>query len=188
MAEQPNTEGERDGSCVLLSRAEERAAAALDAQKTRSQIQKRGHRGILMMDQDSKMETVTTLKAAYVPPRSPGVRLRGVRGELLEKHITEMIREKVQAELNPTELSLETDYCSTTQKDFGVEGFVPLIPETTQVHDYKTDQAVTFWSENCQRIQGATAVQNLKAPFRKSTLFSTPISERLDDIQLPPDN
>ncbi|XP_031711500.1 sperm-associated antigen 8 isoform X2 [Anarrhichthys ocellatus] len=165
-----------------------RAAAALAAQKTRSQIQKHGRRGILMMDQESKMETVTTMKAAFVPPKSLGVRLRGARGELLEKHITEMIREKVHAELNPTDPSLETDYCSTTQKDFCVEGFVPHIPETTQVHDYKTDQAVSFWSENCHRIQGATAVQNLKAPFRKSTLFSTPIGERLDEIELPPDN
>lgn len=36
--------------------------------------------------------------------------------------------------------------------------------------------------------QGVTAVQNPKAPFRRSALFSTPISERLDEIELPPDN
>lgn len=30
------------------------------------------------MDQDSKMETVTTLRASYVPPKGPGVRLRGM--------------------------------------------------------------------------------------------------------------
>ncbi|XP_042369547.1 sperm-associated antigen 8-like [Plectropomus leopardus] len=82
----------------------------------------------------------------------------------------------------------KTDFCSTTQRDFCVEGFVPLTPETTQVHDYKSDQAITFWSENCQRVQGVTGVRNLKAPFKKSALFSTPISERLDEIELPPDN
>lgn len=36
--------------------------------------------------------------------------------------------------------------------------------------------------------QGVTAIQTLKAPFRKSALFSTPIRERLDEIDLPPDN
>ncbi|XP_040013782.1 sperm associated antigen 8 isoform X2 [Xiphias gladius] len=178
--------GQKAGKCLLDNWAEERAVAALDNEETKTQIQRHGHRGILTMDHESKMETVTTLKAAYVPPKSPGVRLQGIRGELFEKHITQMIRGKVHAELNPP--PPKTDLCSTTQRDFCVEGFVPLTPETTQVHDYKTDQAVTFWSENYQRIQGVTAVQTLKAPFRKSALFSTPIGERLDEIEPPPDN
>ncbi|XP_070781212.1 sperm-associated antigen 8 [Enoplosus armatus] len=138
------------------------------------------------MDQESKMETVTTLKAAYVPPKSQGVRLRGIRSELFERHIAQVIRGEVHAERNPP--TPKTDFCSTTQTDFCVQGFVPLTPETTQVNDYKTDQAVTFWSENCQRIQGVTAVQTLRAPFRKSAQFSTPISERMDEIEHPSDN
>ncbi|XP_056288064.1 sperm associated antigen 8 [Pseudoliparis swirei] len=187
MAEQPNTAPGRVGGCMLHNWAEERAVAALDTPETRSQIRKYGHRGILTTDWESKMERVTTLKATYVTPKSPGVRLRGVRGELLEKQLADTIREKIHAELNPP--SPETDFCSTTQKDFGVEGFVPLAPETTQVHDYKSDQAVTFWSENRQRVQGVTGVQNPKASFRKSALFSTPIGERLDETEeLPPDN
>lgn len=36
--------------------------------------------------------------------------------------------------------------------------------------------------------QGVTAIKSLKTPFRKSAFFSTPISERLDEIDLPPDN
>lgn len=40
-------------------------------------------------------------------------------------------RDKVQAELNPP--TPTTDFGSTTQKDFCVEGFVPLTPKTTQV-------------------------------------------------------
>ncbi|XP_028458170.1 sperm-associated antigen 8 [Perca flavescens] len=186
MTEQPTTVDNNVGKCMLHNWAEERAVAALDIQQTRTEIQKRGHRGILTMDQESKMETVSTLKATYIPPKSPGVRLRGIRGELLEKHIAQMIREKVHAELKPP--SPKTDFCSTTQKDFCVEGFVHFTPQTTQVHDYKTDQAVTFWSENCQQIQGVTAVKTLKVPFRKWAQFSTPISERLDEIELPPDN
>ncbi|XP_070707117.1 sperm-associated antigen 8 [Pempheris klunzingeri] len=163
-----------------------RAVAALDNEQTRTQIQRHGHRGLLTMDHESKMETVTTLRGAYILPKSPGVRLRGIRGELLEKHFAQTISEEIRAERNQP--SPKTDFSSTTQRDFCVEGFVPLTPETAQVHDYKTDQAVTFWSENCQRIQGVTAVQTLKAPFRKSAMFSTPIGEQLDEMELPPDN
>ncbi|KAK5851710.1 hypothetical protein PBY51_023243 [Eleginops maclovinus] len=187
MTEKPDTTVEKKvGKCMLHNWVEERAMEDVDAQETRTQIQKHGHKGIFTMDQESKMESVTTLRADFVPPKGPGVRLRGIRGELLEKHIAQMIREKVTAERNRP--SPKTDFCSTTQKDFCAQGFVPLTPETTQVHDYKADQAITFWSENCQRIQGATAVQTVKAPFRKSALFSTPISERLDEVELPPDN
>ncbi|TNN36684.1 Sperm-associated antigen 8 [Liparis tanakae] len=249
MAEQPSPAPGRVGrvgGCMLHNWAEERAVAALDTPETRSQIRKYGHRGILTTDWESKMESVTTLKATYVTPKSPGVRLRGIRGELLEKQMSDAIRpvvpmpfieslppeeamrtphvfaarkehsiastpggrrEKIHAELNPP--SPGTDFCSTTQKDFGVEGFVPFDPETTrlnplvaldnlkrviarlsrleQVHDYKSDQAVTFWSENRQRVQGVTGVQNPKASFRKSARFSTPIGERLEE-ERPPDN
>ncbi|KAM7369315.1 hypothetical protein PAMP_013591 [Pampus punctatissimus] len=186
MSEQATAVDNKVGKCLLNNWAEERAVAALDIQETKAQIQKHGHRGLLTMNQESKMETVSTVKAAYIPPKNPGVRLQGIRGELLEKHIAQTISEKIRGERNP--LTHKTDFCSTTQKDFCVEGFVPLTPEATQVHDYKTEQAITFWSENYQRIQGVTAVGSLKAPFRKSALFSTPISERLDEIELPPDN
>lgn len=42
--------------------------------------------------------------------------------------------EKVHAEMNPP--IPKPDYRSTTHKDFCVEGFVPLTPETTQVSVY----------------------------------------------------
>ncbi|XP_026195620.1 sperm-associated antigen 8 [Anabas testudineus] len=186
MTEKPTTPKKKVGKSLLHNWVEERAVAALDNEETKIQTQRHGHKGILTVDQGCKMETVTTVKAAYIPPKDPGVRLRGIRGELLEKHIAQMIRDKVQAELNPP--TPTTDFGSTTQKDFCVEGFVPLTPKTTQVHEYKTDQAVTFWSENYQRVQGVTAVQTPKAPFRKSAQFSKPISERLDETEFPPDN
>nr|XP_020470782.1 sperm-associated antigen 8 isoform X3 [Monopterus albus] len=186
MNEQPATRENKVGKCQLQTWVEERAVAAVDNKEIKTQNWRHGHRGILTMDQESKMEAVSTLKEAYGPPKIPGVRLHGLRVELLKKHITQMISEQLHAELNPP--TPKTDFCSTTQKDFCVEGFVPLTPKTTQVHDYKTDQAITFWSENYQRIQGATAIQTLKAPFRKSARYSTPICERLDEIELPPDN
>ncbi|KAF3702293.1 Sperm-associated antigen 8 [Channa argus] len=186
MAAEPDTQENKVGKCLFHNWVEERAVGALDKEEMQIQTQRHGHRGILSMDQQCKMETVTTVKADYIPPKIPGVRLCGIRGELLEKHIAQMISEKIHAELNPP--TPKTDFCTTTQKDFSVEGFVPHTPETTQVHDYKSDEAVTFWSENYQRIQGVTAIPTLKAIFRKSTQFSKPISERLDETELPLDN
>lgn len=56
----------------------QKPVTALETEKTRMQIQRHGHRGILTMDPESKMETITTVRAAYVPPKGPGVRLRGM--------------------------------------------------------------------------------------------------------------
>ncbi|XP_006803544.1 sperm-associated antigen 8 isoform X1 [Neolamprologus brichardi] len=186
MTEQTAAAGHKVGKPMLHNWVEERAIADLHTEDPKTHKHIHGHKGILTIDLESKMESMTTLKAAYVAPKSPVGRLQGIRGELLKKHTAQMISEKIYADLNP--LTPKTEYCTTTQKDFCVEGFVPHKPETTRVHDYKTDQAITFWSENCQRIQGVTAARSSKGPFRKLALFSTPITERLDEIDLPPDN
>ncbi|XP_035465220.2 sperm associated antigen 8 isoform X1 [Scophthalmus maximus] len=176
----------RENESPPHTRAAARTRAALDAEETKTQIQRHGHIGILTMDPESKMESVTTLSASFGPPKSPGVRLKGIRSELMEKHIAHMIRAKVHAEMNPP--TPKTDFSSTTQRDFTAQGFVPPAPEATGAHDYKKDQAVTFWSENYERIQGVTAVQTQKSPFRKWAYFSTPIGDRLDDLEPPPDD
>ncbi|XP_071390193.1 sperm-associated antigen 8 [Centroberyx affinis] len=186
MTSQTASAEKRVGKCLLDNWVEERAAAVLDTDGSRVQIQKHGHRGILTVDLASKIEGVSTERASYIPPRGPGVRERGIRGELLEKHITQKISEKVHAEFSPA--PPKTDFRSTTQKDFIVEGFVPLDPEPTNVYDYKTDQAVTFWSENHQRVQGVSAVRTSDTPFKKTSMFSTPVTEQLDQLVLPPEN
>ncbi|XP_061656042.1 sperm associated antigen 8 isoform X2 [Phyllopteryx taeniolatus] len=60
-------------------------------EQTREQILRYGHKGILTMNTGSQMENITTLKAAFAPPKSPGVRLRGIRSELLERRIAQII-------------------------------------------------------------------------------------------------
>ncbi|KAM4528215.1 sperm-associated antigen 8 [Odontesthes bonariensis] len=159
MTEQSAALRSKAGGILQHNWAEERAVAALDSGDPKW-IQKHGHAGILTTDRESRMESMTTSKASHVTPVGPGVRLRGIRRELLEKHVVQMISEKISEELKP--LAPSTDYSSTTQRDFCVEGFVPRRPQTTKVHDYKTDQAVTFWSENYQRVQGVTAARTLK--------------------------
>ncbi|XP_015228663.1 PREDICTED: sperm-associated antigen 8 [Cyprinodon variegatus] len=130
------------------------AVAALDIDDSKRSVQTIGHEGILTTEQKCKMETLTTTKAAHSPLKSPGFRQKGIRREQLEKHITQMIREKFQAELTPPEP--EVDYSSTTQRDFCVSGFVPSRPKSKHMHDYKFEQAITFWSENCQKIQAGS--------------------------------
>lgn len=50
--------------------------------------------------------------------------------------------EKIQAERTPT--TVKTDFCSTTRRDFSVEGFVPHAPETTQVSNITGMRSNTF--------------------------------------------
>lgn len=61
--------------CILVY---QRAVAALDNEETKIQTQRHGHRGLLNIDQGCKMESATTVKAAYIPPKDLGVRLRGM--------------------------------------------------------------------------------------------------------------
>ncbi|XP_061656041.1 sperm associated antigen 8 isoform X1 [Phyllopteryx taeniolatus] len=149
-------------------------------EQTREQILRYGHKGILTMNTGSQMENITTLKAAFAPPKSPGVRLRGIRSELLERRIAQIIKDKIHAERNPP--LPQTDFSTTTQRDFRVEGFVPQATKNNRFHDYKSEQAISYWSENYQRIQGVSAVESPNTPFRKSAQFSTPIGEQREDI------
>ncbi|XP_031433116.1 sperm associated antigen 8 isoform X2 [Clupea harengus] len=159
-----------------------RATALLDNSMPRTRIPKNGHRGILALDMTAKVQGISTIQSSYTPPKGPGVRQKGLRGELLEKHLYKKISEEVQTELNPGPLA--TEFCSTTQADFSVEGFRCVTPTPSQEYDYRTDQAITFWSENCHRAPGVTAVRNKDTPFRKNASFSTPISEQLDSPML----
>ncbi|XP_028830180.1 sperm-associated antigen 8 [Denticeps clupeoides] len=140
---------------------------------------KNGHTGIFTQVSTAKIDGLTSVKAAYTPPRLVGVRLTGSRKELLEKELFTKISEQTHAELNPA--APATDFCSTTRADYTVEGFNSVIPLPSKNHDYKTEQAITFWSENHRHVQGMTAVTTSDTPFRKNAFFSTPISEQLDD-------
>nr|XP_043867735.1 sperm associated antigen 8 [Solea senegalensis]XP_043867736.1 sperm associated antigen 8 [Solea senegalensis] len=135
---------------------------------------------VFVIDKDAKLESITTAMAAYLPPKSPGVRTKGTRKELLEKNIAHQVI-RLATDVKSNAPTPETHFCSMTHRSFTVDGFEPVAPTATYGHDYKTDEAVTFWSENYPHTQGVTAVRNLEAPFRKSACFSKPINERLDD-------
>ncbi|XP_041754352.1 sperm-associated antigen 8-like [Coregonus clupeaformis] len=140
------------------------------------------------MDLSSKVQGVTTVNAAFTPPKGHGVRQRGLRGELLGNDLLKKISEQTHAEFNPE--PHKTEFCSSTKEDYKVEGFQPSLPSSLKEHDYKSDQAITFWSENHHQIQGVTAVRTTDTPFKKNATFSTPISEHMDDkpILYTPEN
>ncbi|KAJ7988424.1 hypothetical protein DPEC_G00323410 [Dallia pectoralis] len=172
-------EPESIGKCLLFNWVEERATALVDNNKPRAHIHKNGHTGILTMDLSSRAQGDTTVKSAFTPPMGHGVRQRGMRGELLENSLLKKISEQTLAELNPE--PPKTDFCSTTKQDYKVKDFQPFLPAPQRDHDYKRDQAITFWNENHQQIQGGTPVRTRDTPFKKNATFSTPISELMDD-------
>uniref|UniRef100_A0A672JNU8 Sperm associated antigen 8 n=1 Tax=Salarias fasciatus TaxID=181472 RepID=A0A672JNU8_SALFA len=137
MTEQGETAKRAAAKCLQHNWVEERAVAGLDTAEDKRRIQRHGHTGILTLDLGAKMENTTTLKSAFVAPKSPGVRRRGT--------------EERRAAMNPP--APKPEYRSTTQRDFSAQGFLPLPLQSTNGHDYKTEQAVTFWSENYRRIQ-----------------------------------
>ncbi|XP_049593197.1 sperm-associated antigen 8 [Syngnathus scovelli] len=144
-------------------------------EQTREQILRHGHKGLITINTGAKMEHVTTLQAAFAPPKHPGVRLQGIRSELLERRIAQIARDKIHAERNPP--LPQADFASVTQRDFRVEGFVPQTTKINRIHDYTTEQAISYWSENYQRIQGVSPAECPNTPFRKSAQFSTPLGD-----------
>ncbi|XP_053474697.1 sperm associated antigen 8 isoform X1 [Ictalurus furcatus] len=164
------------GGCLLGNWVEERATASLDNTGPTSVIHKTGHRGILTVD--SKLHGVSTLKSAFTSPKGTQVRQKGLRTELLEKHLIKSISDQVHAELTP-QLPAPELY-SVTRTDYTVEDFRCDRPTPSTDHDYRVDEAITFWRENFDKIQGVTAVRNRNGPFKKNANFSTPINECLD--------
>ncbi|MFT7815677.1 sperm-associated antigen 8 [Arapaima gigas] len=179
MAKPPEDgEGKATAKCLLRNWVEERATVSLDRAKD---IQRRGHKGILTLDFLSEFQGVSTAKAAFTPPRGPGVRERGIREEKLKKQLYGAIGEKVLEEFNFIPPLGEN--VSSTKRDYGVEGFQSTFPPPSQEHDYRSHQAITFWSENHGKITGVSAVRTRDTPFKKNCAFSTPIREQLFEDQ-----
>ncbi|XP_060768178.1 sperm associated antigen 8 [Neoarius graeffei] len=166
------------GGCLLGNWVEERATTLLDNTGSTSDVHKNGHRGILTVDLSSKFHGVSTLKSAFSSPKGTQVRQKGLRSELLEKHLIKSISEQVHAELTPQPPAPER--YSVTRTDYTAEGFQCVQPTPSTDRDYRTDEAITFWRENVDKIQGVTAARNRDAPFKKNISFTKPLNESLE--------
>ncbi|XP_015192387.1 sperm-associated antigen 8 [Lepisosteus oculatus] len=176
--------GNTTGKCLLDNWVEERAVAPLDNLGSQehvgeAQTHRYGHKGILSVDLISKVADITTVRESYTSPRKPGIKQRGIREELLEKYLYKTISEQVLEECNPG--SPPRELISTTRHDYKMEGFKSVPPSPSKKHDLKSEQAITYWSENYQKLQGVTPVRSRDTPFKKNSSFSKPISEYLDE-------
>ncbi|XP_030625079.1 sperm-associated antigen 8 [Chanos chanos] len=135
----------------------------------------------------AQVQGISTVRAAFTQPQRTGVRQKGLRSELLEKYLLQKISEQVTAEFNPEPPT--TEFCSTMKADYTVEGFQSVTPPSSTERTYATEQAITFWSDNWQRVQGVTAVQTLDSPFKRNATFSTPIGLQMgEDTPYVPDH
>ncbi|XP_016416188.1 sperm-associated antigen 8-like [Sinocyclocheilus rhinocerous] len=177
MTSEVDEENNPAGRCLLGNWVEERAAALLDRTGPRSCVHKYGHTGILTMEVAAKVQGISTFKATFNSPKSLGVRQKGSRAELLENDLIKRISDQIHAEMNTEPPAPEL--CSVTKADYKVEGFKSVRAPLTTDHDYT---AITFWSDNYQKIQGVTAVKTKDHPFKRNATFSTPTGEQLDQL------
>ncbi|PWA13838.1 sperm associated antigen 8 isoform X2 [Gambusia affinis] len=162
---------------------EEKAVAALNIDDKKKSVRLNGHEGLITINRGCKMETLSLFGASYIPLPRPEGKVKGVRKELLEKHLSQLIREKILADMKPEEV--QPDYSTTQQRHFCAPGFIPSRPKPSTDHDYRNEEAITFWSDNYQKIQRVSPIKNPNAPFKKSSLFSTRIPDRLDVDEEP---
>ncbi|XP_042579355.1 sperm associated antigen 8 [Cyprinus carpio] len=180
MTSEVDEENYAAGRCLLGNWVEERATALLDRTGPRSCVHKYGHTGILTMDLTAQVQGISTFKATFNSPKSLGVRQKGSRAERLENDLIKRISDQIHAEMKAEPPAPEL--CSVTKADYKVEGFKSVRAPLTTDHDYTAEQAITFWSDNYQKIQGVTAVKTKDHPFKRNATFSTPIGEQLDQL------
>ncbi|XP_056409706.1 sperm-associated antigen 8-like isoform X2 [Hyla sarda] len=171
--------------CLLDNWQEERSAASLDRSPctpgpTQEEPDHRhGHRGILSIQLLADMASSTTHQDSYGRPREDSRRHTGLREEQLRRELYHKFSQEILEELSsPTKETTIRE--STTRRDYEVQGFIPQLPAPRTKHDYATEQAVTFWSENVRTITGVSDIRSRDSPFKKSSAFTTSISHYLD--------
>lgn len=139
---------------------------------------KDGHPEILSQGLGAEEELTSTYRVSHKAPEKPGVRTVGRKKELLERALYAEVSNQLNDELNAP--PPPTEFVSTTQKDFDVEGFKHELPAPEREHNVETEQPITFWSEHKQKIHGVSQVKTFDTPFKKNSSFSTPIEESFE--------
>ncbi|XP_040276597.1 sperm-associated antigen 8 [Bufo bufo] len=174
----------RVSPCLLRNWLEERAAVSLDSGPpgltTKGQVHRHGHKGILSTQLLANMAKSTTHQDSYRRPGSDNTRQHtGLREEKLKTLLYHKYSQDILEELvSPIEETKVTE--STTRRDYQVEGFLAQAPTPSKRHDYRTEQAVTFWTDNMHGITGVSDIRTRDSPFKRSSAFTTPISHYLD--------
>ncbi|XP_063312746.1 sperm-associated antigen 8 [Pelobates fuscus] len=170
--------------CLLHNWVEERATASLDssppgAKLSDGHVFRHGHRGIISTLLEAHIADSTTNKDSYRAPSTHHMRLMGPREEMLQKYLFQKFSQGVLEAINVPSEDLNIKE-STTKRDYKVDGFTSRPPASNKSHDYRTEQAVTFWTEKLHRIPGVSDIKMRDTPFKKTSMFSTPITQYLD--------
>ncbi|XP_052796395.1 sperm-associated antigen 8-like [Mya arenaria] len=177
-----------DGRCLLENWVEERQVQNYDTVEddkgqSNAQLFRDGHVGILTIDTNAKPVSESTVKASFKTPVHPGVPLEGNKSKLMRQmYMEQAVQQVFRDDINPPEPE-PLDYKSVTAKDFNKDDFKHVPPKPTKNHNYRTEQPVTFWSENKNKITGVSSVKTRDSPFRRNDAFSQPIDEYFDDTQ-----
>ncbi|XP_069482875.1 sperm-associated antigen 8 isoform X2 [Ambystoma mexicanum] len=164
---------------------EERETAKLDGEPPvtdtygEGRVHRHGHRGLLTTDMVSHMSDKTTTHDAYRKPVGDGELHKGKREQMMEHFLYKKFSKEAFDELNPA--PHPPVKMSITHRDYLAGCFQSVPPPPTKDHDYRTEQPVTFWSENKHEVTGVSTIRTRDTPFKKSATFSTPISEYMDE-------
>ncbi|XP_030047730.1 sperm-associated antigen 8 [Microcaecilia unicolor] len=179
-------EGSDRTKCLLGNWVEERSTSALDSPPLSAEyisegyFHRHGHPGLLTVELLSKMADLTTTHDTFRQPICDSTRRKGKREEIIERLLYNQICKETFKKFDPPAPKLmETE--STMHHDYKVEGFKFIPPPPTKEHDYRREQAVTFWTENVHKVTGVSNIRTRDTPFKKNATFTTPIEEYLDE-------
>ncbi|XP_072428117.1 sperm-associated antigen 8 isoform X1 [Chiloscyllium punctatum] len=169
--------------CLIGNWLEQRMAVPFDHDEEKAVSNaiafKDGHKGLLTTDYLSNLSNLTVYKESYPPPMKPP-RETGIRKQLIEKYMYHKISKEI-FDAHEAALALQPmESLTVTGRDFKVEGFKSVPRPPTMIHNYKTEQPITIWTDHATQIHGVTPIKNPHTPFRKNTSFTKPITETLD--------
>ncbi|CAG5125302.1 unnamed protein product [Candidula unifasciata] len=180
--------GNSAGRCLIENWVEERANIGRDPPVDREynlaeragQLRS-GHKGLLTIDDEAKVESITTVRETYTPPDIDKTRHIGIRRELMEQAFIktvseEMLEEKRKKEAEERARPILSTYIEDYTRDFPKRELV-----ITKNHDYISEQPVTFWTEHKDKIHGVTQVKTGDSAFRRNDAFTKPIGEYWDE-------
>lgn len=140
-----------------------------------------GHPGILTLNEKEDLSKITDFIDSFQHPKVNYVRQVGLRRELKERQLAEKIQRQMFNKM--AEGPEKPNYKTTAMEAFNIEDFESKTPKPTQTHDYRSDQPLTYWSENYKKIHGVSMVTARDTVFRRNDHFSKPISEYWGEAQ-----
>lgn len=140
-----------------------------------------GHPGILTLNENAEMSKITDFQDSFRYPKVNYVQQVGSRRKLFERDLSEKIQSQMLAKMAGRQE--KPDYKTATMEAYNIEGFESKNPKPTQTHDYRTEQPVSYWLQNYQKIHGVTMVKTRDTVFRRDCAFSKPIEESWEEAE-----